>query len=292
MKEGAFTLLVTPFKDDGSLDEDGLRKLVNMQIEANVHGIAPLGVTGENTLMSIEEIREVLKIVVEEVKGRMPVIPDTCAMGLDEALFKVKLYSDVGATHAAAYVPFFVRPKQDGIIRFYEELADKSEIPIIMHNAAGRTCVNMEPKTTAHLAKHPNIVGIKDGNKLLDHLAKIIRLTKDEDFKVYTGKDTTAYPLLCMGGAGTFTVAGNVVPIVMKNIIDWTLSGKRGEAEKLHNDYFSLFEAVRFETNPMGAKAALELMGIIKGKLRLPLTPLSDKKKEELKTTMKEKGLI
>ncbi len=292
MKEGAFTLLVTPFKDDVSLDEDGLRKLVNMQIEANVHGIAPLGVTGENTLMSIEEIREVLKIVVEEVKGRMPVIPDTCAMGLDEALFKVKLYSDVGATHAAAYVPFFVRPKQDGIIRFYEELADKSEIPIVMHNAPGRTIVNMEPETTAHLAKHPNIAGIKDGNKQLDHLSKIIRLTKNEEFNVYTGKDTTAYPLLCMGGAGTFTVAGNIVPLVMKNIVDWTLSGRREEAEKLHNEYFSLFEAVRFETNPMGAKAALEIMGIIKGYLRTPLTPLSEKKKEELKTIMKEKGLI
>jgi len=292
MNKGAYTLLITPFKDNGTLDEENLRKLIIRQIKANIHGLAPLGVTGENTLLSRDELARVLKIVVEEVNERMPVIPDTCAMGLREAIEKVKLFSDLGATNAAVYVPFFVRPKQDGIIKFYEELADKSEIPIIMHNAPGRTCVNMEPPITAHLAKHPNIVGIKDGNKQLDHLAKIIRLTKNEDFKVYTGKDTTAYPLVCMGGAGTFTVAGNVVPDVMKNIIEWALSGKKKEAEELHYEYFSFFEAVRFETNPMAVKAALELMGLIRGSLRLPLTPLSLKKREELKTIMKERGLL
>jgi 4-hydroxy-tetrahydrodipicolinate synthase len=292
MNKGAYTLLITPFKDNGTLDEENLRKLIMRQIKANIHGLAPLGVTGENTLLSRDELARVLKIVVEEVNKRMPVIPDTCAMGLREAIEKVKLFSDLGATHAAVYVPFFVRPKQDGIKKFYEELADKSEIPIIMHNAPGRTCVNMEPTTTASLAKHHNIVGIKDGNKQLDHLASIIRLTRNEDFEVFTGKDTTAYPIVCAGGAGTFTVAGNVVPDVMKNIVEWAVSGKRGEAEKLHNEYFSFFEAVRFETNPMAAKAALELMGLIRGSLRLPLTPLSLKKKEELKTIMKERRLL
>lgn len=292
MNKGAYTLLITPFKDNGTLDEENLRKLIMRQIKANIHGLAPLGVTGENTLLSRDELARVLKIVVEEVNERMPVIPDTCAMGLREAIEKVKLFSDLGATHAAVYVPFFVRPKQDGIIKFYEELADKSEIPIIMHNAPGRTCVNMEPPITAHLAKHHNIVGIKDGNKQLDHLASIIRLTRNEDFEVFTGKDTTAYPLVCAGGAGTFTVAGNVVPDVMKNIIEWALSGKKKEAEELHYEYFSFFEAVRFETNPMSVKAALELMGLIRGSLRLPLTPLSLKKKEELKTIMKERRLL
>lgn len=292
MNKGAYTLLITPFKDNGTLDEENLRKLIMRQIKANIHGLAPLGVTGENTLLSRDELARVLKIVVEEVNERMPVIPDTCAMGLREAIEKVKLFSDLGATHAAVYVPFFVRPKQDGILKFYEELADKSEIPIIMHNAPGRTCVNMEPTITAHLAKHHNIVGIKDGNKQLDHLASIIRLTRNEDFEVFTGKDTTAYPLVCAGGAGTFTVAGNVVPDVMKNIIEWALSGKKKEAEELHYEYFSFFEAVRFETNPMAVKAALELMGLIRGSLRLPLTPLSLKKKEELKTIMKERRLL
>ena len=292
MKKGAYTLLITPFKDDVILDEENLRKLVQRQVEAKIHGLAPLGVTGENTLLTEGELKRVLTIVAEEVDGRMPIIPDTCAMGLNEALEKAKLFSEIGATHVAAYVPFFVIPKQDGIIRFYEELANKSEIPIVMHNAPGRTCVNMIPETTAHLAKHPNIVGIKDGNKQLDHLAKVVHLTKDEEFEVLTGKDTTAYPLLCIGGGGTFTVSGNVIPEVMRNIVDWALSGKKKEALELHREYFSFFEAIRFETNPMGAKAALELMGYIQGMLRLPLTPLSDKKIEELKSIMKERGLL
>ncbi|MCK4225743.1 4-hydroxy-tetrahydrodipicolinate synthase [candidate division WOR-3 bacterium] len=292
MKKGAYTLLITPFKDNGTLDEESLRKLVRRQIDSGIHGLAPLGVTGENTLLTREELKKVLTVVVEEVNERMPVIPDTCAMGLCEAIDKSKLFSDLGATHVAAYVPFFVKPKQDGIIKFYEELANKSDVPIIMHNAPGRTTVNMIPETTAYLAKHPNIVGVKDGNKLLDHLAKVIHLTKNEEFEVLTGKDTTAYPLLCAGGGGTFTVAGNIVPEVMKNIVDWTLTGKKDEAEKLHRDYFSLFEAIRFETNPMGAKAALEFLGYIKGTVRLPLTPLSEKKREELKSLMKERGLI
>ncbi|MEA1913102.1 MAG: 4-hydroxy-tetrahydrodipicolinate synthase [candidate division WOR-3 bacterium] len=292
MKKGAYTLLITPFKEDGSLDEESLRKLTRRQIKANIHGLAPLGVTGENTLLTREEIKTVLKLVVEEVNGRFPIIPDTCAMSLNEAIEKAKLYADYGATYCAAYVPFFVLPKQDGIMKFYEELADKSEIPIIMHNGAGRTGVNMTPVTAALLAKHPNIIGIKDGNKLLDHLAKVICLTKDEDFLVFTGKDTTAFPLVSAGGGGTFTVAGNVVPEVMKNIVDWTLLDKKEEAEKLHRDYFSLFEAVRFETNPMGTKAALGMMGLISEALRLPLTPLSKEKKEILKEIMKERGLI
>jgi 4-hydroxy-tetrahydrodipicolinate synthase len=292
MKKGAYTLLITPFKDNGTLDEESLRKLVRRQIDSGIHGLAPLGVTGENTLLTREELKKVLTVVVEEVNERMSVIPDTCAMGLREAIYKSKLFSDLGATHVAAYVPFFVRPKQDGIIKFYEELANKSDVPIIMHNAEGRTCVNMVPETTAHLAEHPNIVGIKDGNKLLDHLAKIIHLTGNEDFEVFTGKDTTLYPLMCAGGAGSFTVAGNVIPEVMKNIVDFILNNKKDEAEKLHGEYFSLFEAVRFEINPMGTKAALSMMGLISDTLRLPLTPLSSEKRKTLKKIMEERGLI
>lgn len=292
MEKGAYTLLITPFKDNGKVDEEVLRKLVMIQLESGIHGLAPLGVTGEHTLLEKKEIKRVLEIVVKEVNGNIPVIPDTCAMGLKEAIDKAELFSDMGATHCAVYTPFFVKPKQDGIIEFYEKLADKSRIPLVMHNAPGRTGVNMTPETTARLAEHPNIVGIKDGNKLMDHLAKVIHLTEDEDFEVLTGKDTTAYPLVSFGGGGTFTVAGNIVPEVMKDIVDWTINGNVEEAERLHREYFSLFEAIRFETNPMGAKAALSLMGLAGENLRLPLTPLSNKKKDELKSIMQERGLI
>ena len=292
MQKGAYTLLITPYKDDLSLDEEALKKLVQMQVDSGIHGIAPLGVTGENTLLTEKEIKRVLEIVVEIAKGKAKIVPDTCVMSLWQAIERAKMFADIGADYLATYTPFFVLPKEDGVIKFYEKLADVSPIPIVMHNSKGRTGINLEPQTTALLAKHPNIAGIKDGNKQLDHLAKVIYLTKDDDFEVFTGKDTTAYPLIAFGGAGSFTVAGNVIPKVMKKMVDLALSGDLDKARQLHYDYYPLFEALRFETNPMAAKKALQLMGLIKGKFRLPLTELSEQKTKILKSILQERKLI
>ena len=292
MEKGAYTLLITPFKDDLSLDEKGLKILVERQIESGIHGIAPLGVTGDNTLMTNEEVKKVLEIVVKLAKGKAKIVPDTCAMSLWKAKERVKIFADIGADYISVFSPFFVLPKSDGIIKFYENLADYSELPIILHNAKGRTGVEITPEISATLAKHPNIIGIKDGNKQLDHLAKVIYLTKDDDFNVYTGKDTTAFPFVAAGGSGTFTVAGNIIPDVMKKMINFALNGEIDKANKIHLEYYSLFEALRFETNPMAAKMALNLKGLPAGGVRLPLTPLSNGKTEILKSIMQEKGLL
>lgn len=292
MTKGAYTLLITPWKENGELDEDGLKLLVERQVAAGIHGIAPLGVTGENTLLTDKEELRVLDIVVKTANGKCKVVPDTCCPSLWRAKEKVKAFADLGADYISVFSPFFVLPKAEGILKFYEQLADVSPLPIIMHNSKGRTCVEIEPHMTASLAKHPNIVGIKDGNKGLDHLAKVILLTKNEDFCVFTGKDTTAFPMLSFGGAGAFTVAGNVVPDVMKNMIDFALAGKMDEAQKMHFEYYSLFEALRWETNPMSAKMALNIMGLPAGGLRLPLTPLSEDKTVKLQEILLCMGLI
>ena len=291
MKKGVYTLLITPYQDDLSLDLEGLQKLVGLQIEAGVDGIAPLGVTGETSLLTEDEIAAVLKTVVSAAKGKAKIVPDTCTSSFREAKERVQLYADLGADYISVYTPFFVLPKVDGVMKFYEELADFSPVPLLIHNSQGRTGINIAPETTAHLAKHPNIVGIKDGNKNLDHLAKVIYLTRNEDFEVFTGKDTTAFPLVCFGGAGSFSVAGNVVPQVMKNMMDSALQGQITEAEKLHFEYYDLFEALRFETNPMAAKMALHLMGLPAGNLRAPLTPLSEAKTRILKGILKKRKL-
>ncbi len=292
MQKGAYTLLITPFKEDYSLDEAGLKFLVQKQLEAGIHGIAPLGVTGENTLLTDDEVNRVLEIIVTEAKGKALIVPDLCVMSLWKAIERTKQFTDIGADYICAYSPFFVLPKPDGVIKFYEKLADASEIPIVMHNAEGRTGINMSPETTAKLAQHPNIAGIKDGNKKLDHLAKVIYLTEDEDFDVFTGKDTTAYPLICFGGSGSFTVSGNVIPKVMKDMLESALAGDFEKAKKLHHEYYDLFEAIRFETNPMAAKRALNLMNYPGGSLRLPLTELGDAKTEKLKSIMQARGMI
>lgn len=292
MLKGAYTLLITPFDSQGRLDEGGLRRLVRRQIEAGVDGLAPLGVTGENSLLSDKELVRVLEIVLEEAGGKCKIAPDTCTNSLERTLERVKLYGDMGCDYVVVYVPFLVLPKEDGIILFYKRVADEAKIPVIIHNSPGRVGVNLSPEAIAHLAEHPNIVGVKDGNKQLDHLAKLVYLTRSEDFGVCTGKDTTAYPLMSFGGKGVFTVAGNVVPEVMKNLIAYSLDGRLEEAQRLHYEYYELFEALRFETNPIACKEALNLIGLPAGEVRLPLTKLSEPKREALRRILKEKGLI
>ncbi len=292
MLKGAYTLMITPMKKDGSLDEEGLKILVERQIAAGIHGIAPLGVTGENTLLTDKEELKVLEIIVKTANRKCKVVPDTCSSSLWRAKEKVKAFSDLGADYISVFSPYFVLPKNDGIILFYEQLADASPVPILLHNSKDRTGVEIEPTISALLAKHPNIAGIKDGNKGLDHLAKLISLTKDDDFCVFTGKDTTAFPLISFGGAGSFTVAGNIIPEVMKRMIELALAGNFKEAEKIHFEYYPIFEALRWETNPMAAKMALNLMKYPAGGLRLPLTPLSTEKTLKLKELLIKKELI
>ncbi len=292
MVKGAYTLLITPFRKDLSVDEEGLKLLVERQIESGIEGLAPLGVTGENTLMTDEEVLKVVKIICETANGRAKVAPDVCSSSLWMALDRVKRFADLGADYICVFTPYFILPKVDGMIDYYTKLADASPVPILLHNAAERTGVELQPETSALLAKHPNIIGIKDGNKKLDHLARLLYLTRDEDFNVFTGKDTTAYPLLAFGGAGTFTVAGNAIPGVMKKMTALGLEGRLDEARKIHYEYYELFEAFRFETNPMAAKMALNLMGLPAGGHRPPLTPLSEGKTKILKELMVRHGLI
>ncbi len=292
MKKGAYTLLITPFNKDFSLDEEGLRRLVRMQVNSDVSGIAPLGVTGENTLMTDKEVIRLVEIVTEEAKGKKLILPDICLAGTRESIERAKRFADAGADFVVAFTPFMVLPTQAGLIKYYETIADHSPVPVILHSSKDRTGVELAAETTALLAKHPNIVAIKDGKKELDHLAKIMYLTQNDDFLVFTGKDTTAYPTVAFGGAGSFTVSGNVIPDVMGKMINFAIEGKNSEAQRLHFDYYPLFESMRFESNPMATKKALELMGIINGTLRLPLTELSEGKTKILQTILKERELI
>jgi len=292
MLTGAFTLIVTPFDRNLNLDEKGLRLLVRRQVESGIHGIAPLGVTGESPAMTDDEIRKMVEICVDEAGGKCKVAPDTCSNNLEQTLARIKLYQEIGCDYAVVFAPFLVMPKQDGILEFYKRAAAAADIPVLIHNAPARVGVNVEPGTYAKLAKFKNIVATKDGNKQMDHLAKIIHVTRDHDFGVFTGKDTTAYPLMSFGGSGVFTVAGNVIPKVMKDIVNHSLEGEFSKAEELHHKYYELFEALRFETNPMAAKEALSLMGLPGGSLRLPLTSLSAEKRESLRTILTKEGLI
>ena len=284
--------MITPFSADMSIDEGGLRLLIQRQLEGGVDGIAPLGVTGENNLLTDEEVLRVVKIIADEAKGKAKIVPDTCTTSYWKTEERIKDYVNLGADYISVFSPHFILPKEDGIIEYYEKLADISEVPLILHNSKDRTGIELTPEITSRLAKHPNIVGIKDGNKQLDHLAKVVHLTRNDDFKVFTGKDTTAFPFASFGGKGSFTVAGNIIPGIMKEMIQLTLAGDLEKANEIHLKYYNLFEALRFESNPMAVKMALNLMGLPAGGLRLPLTPLSKSKTEILKSILSELELI
>jgi 4-hydroxy-tetrahydrodipicolinate synthase len=292
MLRGAYTLLMTPFDQDLKLDESGLRTLVRFQVENRVHGIAPLGVTGESPALSEEEIRTVVEICVAEAKGKCVIAPDTCSNNIDQTIRRARLFADIGCDYAVIFAPFLVKPTQQGLIEFYERVADASKIPVIIHNSPDRVGVNVEAKAYARLMAHGNIVGTKDGVKALDHLAKIIYLARNHTFSVFTGKDTTAYPLLAFGGHGVFAVAGNVVPAVMRDIVDYAQAGEWDKARELHYSYYELFEALRLETNPMAVKEALSLMGMPGGGLRPPLTRLGESNRALVKKLLEERGLI
>ena len=291
MITGAFTLLITPFDKNFNLDEEGLRNLVRRQVQSGIHGIAPLGVTGESPAMTESEIQKLIEIVVDESGGKCKIAPDTCSNNLEQTINRVRLYQDLGCDYAVVFAPFLVKPSQAGAVEFYERVASSSKIPIIIHNAPDRVGINVEPETYARLARIDNIIGTKDGNKAMDHLAKILHLTREQGFAVFTGKDTTAYPLLSFGGSGVFTVAGNIVPEIMRDLVEHCLRGEFDKAKEIHHRYYNLFEALRMETNPMAVKEALSLMGLPGGGLRIPLTRLSEPKREILTKIMKEEGL-
>jgi 4-hydroxy-tetrahydrodipicolinate synthase len=292
MVTGVYTLLMTPFNTDMSLDEEGLRTLVRQQVRAGVHGLAPLGVTGESPALTDEEIRRVVEISVEESNGACKVAPDTCSCNLKQTIQRASLYAELGCDYAVVFAPFLVKPTQAGLAEFFQRVADSSRIPVILHNVPDRAGVNIEPKTYAKLIRHGNIIATKDGKKELDHLANILYLARGTSFTVLTGKDTTAYPLMAFGGHGVFAVAANIVPDVMRELVDLCLKGEFGKAREIHFAYYELFEALRLETNPMAVKEALSLMGLPGGPLRLPLTPLSESNREILRRLLKERNLI
>jgi len=292
MLTGAYTLLMTPFRNDLSLDEEGLRTLVRAQVESGIHGIAPLGVTGESPAMTEKEIARLVEIVVGEAGRKCRVAPDTCSCNLDQTISRAKLYADLGCDYAVVFAPFLVKPTQAGVVDFYLKVADASRIPVIIHNAPERVGINVEPKTYGKLIGHGNIIATKDGNMQMDHLAKVLYLARGTSFSVLTGKDTTCWPLMSFGGSGVFTVAGNIIPAIMRDLVDFGLRGEADKALELHVRYYELFEALRLETNPMAVKEALALMGLPGGPLRPPLTRLGEANRELLKRLLQERHLI
>ena len=290
MFKGSFTALVTPMTG-GAVDEKALRALVKYQLDGGADGLVPCGTTGESATLSHDEHSRVIDIVIEEAGGKVPVIAGTGSNSTAETVALTAHAKDAGADAALLITPYYNKPSQQGLIEHYRTVADSVDLPIILYNVPGRTALNMLPSTVAAIAEHKNVVGIKEATADMEQISEVIRLSGD-DFSVLSGDDATTLPLVAIGGTGVISVTANIVPGDMSKLCSLATTGKMAEARELHYKLLPLCSAMFVDTNPVPVKAALTMMGVIGGELRLPLVGLSEDNKSKLVAAMKDYGLL
>jgi len=273
MFKGSIVAIVTPF-NNGEIDEEKLRELVEFQIENGTDGIAPCGTTGEASTLDYEEHDRVIEIVVHQANKRVPVIAGTGSNSTKEAIEITEHAKRVGADGALLVTPYYNKPSQEGLYRHYKTVAEAVAIPLVLYNVPGRTAVNMLPETVARLAEIPNIVAIKEATGSLQQVSEIIALCGDK-INVLSGDDFITFPLMACGGAGVISVIANIMPKEVAAMIDAFNAGNMKDACRLHLKLLKINNAMFIETNPVPVKTALGLMGKCSDDVRLPLTPMS-----------------
>ena len=291
MFEGSFVALVTPFKDDESLDEAKLKELIEFQIDGGTHGIVPCGTTGESPSLLEEEHDRVIELTVDTVNGRVPIIAGTGSNSTARTLRATEHAAHAGADAALIVTPYYNKPNQQGLYAHYMKIADSVDIPIIIYNVPGRCGTDILSDTVAQLAEHPNIVGLKEATGELKRASELVSMCPD-DFVVLSGDDINTLPILSVGGKGVISVVANVNPADIAETCNAFKAGNIELARKLHYKTMQLAVDLFIETNPIPAKTALMLMGKLNGKLRLPLAPLTPANQETLRETLKDAGLI
>ena len=290
MFKGAFTAIVTPFKN-GQFDEAAYRELIEFQVKEGIHGIVPCGTTGESPTLSHAEHKRVVETCIDQVKKRVVVIAGSGSNNTAEAVELTKHAEAAGADAALMITPYYNKPTQEGLFQHYKTVASQTKIPIVVYNVPGRTSLNLLPETMARLAGIPHIVGLKDATGDLKQGCKTLELCGDK-ITVLSGDDFTTLPLLCVGGQGVISVVSNVAPGDMAGMCNAFFQGDLAQARALHYKMWPLTEAMFFETNPVPVKTALKLMGKITGEVRQPLCPMSTANEDKLRQVMQKYGLI
>jgi len=283
MFEGVIPAIITPFLRNSTLDLDldGLRSNIEFLLENGVHGIVPCGSTGESATLTFEEHEKVIEVAIDVAGGKVPVIAGTGSNNTAEAVRLTKAAKDMGADGVLVISPYYNKPNRFGLVKHYTALADL-DIPVIMYNVPGRTGQNLPPDLVAELARHPDIVGIKEASGDIGQISRIIEATLDEDFVVISGDDNITLPILALGGAGVISVAANVEPARMVAMFEAFCEGDLEEALDMHYALSPLFRAMFIDTNPIPVKKAVELRGMAGGPPRLPLDELDAEKTKKL----------
>jgi 4-hydroxy-tetrahydrodipicolinate synthase len=292
MFTGSCVALVTPFKNN-EVDKEKLRELVEFHLSNGTDAILPCGTTGESATLSYEEHIEVIRIVVETVKKRIPVIAGTGSNSTRETYELTKHAKEIGADAVLLVAPYYNKPTQKGLYEHYSFIAKNVDIPIIIYNIPGRTGVNISPETIISLAKaHKNIIGVKEASGSIDQVSEIVRNTAELNFSVFSGDDSLTLPILAVGGKGVISVIANILPRDTHNLCEYWFRGDVKKAQELHLKMFPLVKALFIETNPIPIKAAMGMLGLCSDELRLPLVPMEEKNREKLYQALKNYGLV
>jgi 4-hydroxy-tetrahydrodipicolinate synthase len=286
---GVTVALVTPFRD-GTIDFDGVRRLVEWHIEQGTDCVAPVGTTGESPTLDHEEHERVIAAVVESAAGRIKVMPGTGSNSTREAIRLTRFAKRAGADAALMVGPYYNKPTQEGYFQHFAAVADAVDLPIILYNIPGRTASNMLPETIARLAELPQIVGIKEATGSLDQASQIAALT---NLTILSGDDSLTLPLMSIGGRGVVSVVANLVPRDLKALVSAFDAGRFAEALQWHRRLFPLCrDLLGVATNPIPLKAAMKLLGRGNGEMRLPMTPLDDAGEARVRKSLIEYGLL
>jgi len=278
---GIIPALVTPMKDDESIDEKGLRAVVNHVLEGGVHGVFAVGSQGEFYALSKEEKEQAIKIVIDETDGRAPVYAGTGALTTREVIDLTKMAEDLGADAASILTPFFIRPTQDELIRHYEAVAEAVDLPLLLYGNPRRTGVDLPPDTVVKLSQIDNIVGIKDSSGELALTAQYID-NAPEDFAVIAGNDALIYSILLLGGKGAIAATSNVVPKLVVSIYEKVQSGALKAAREAQAKLAPLRKAFTLSTFPVVVKESLDIIGVCGGRARSPVYPMPKEARKEL----------
>jgi len=290
--QGAITALATPFQKDGSVDSAALRGLVRFQLKGGINGIVPCGSTGEAATMDTDEYQLVVRTVVEEVGGRVPVIAGAGSNDTRKAVELSRLAKEAGADGLLHVTPFYNKPTPAGLVAHFKAVADEVHMPIILYNVPGRTGLNATAQVTLRVAKAvPEVVAVKEASANFPQMMEIIKHAPSY-FSVLSGDDAFTLPLMSVGGVGCISVVSNEIPKEFTRMVQFALEGDFVRAQKIHYRYFDLMNVNFIETNPIPVKTALALMGKMQEVFRLPLVPIEEKNKETLKTVMRGVGLL
>jgi 4-hydroxy-tetrahydrodipicolinate synthase len=291
MFQGSMVAIVTPFKNDGSFDEEAYRQLIDFQIDNGTDVIVPCGTTGESATLAFEEHDYVIKTCIDQVNKRVQVIAGTGANNTAEAIHLSQNAKAMGADGLLLVCPYYNKPSQEGIYQHYKKLAEEVALPQVLYNVPGRTGVNMASDTTARLAEFDNIVAIKEASGSLTQVSEILAKA-GEKIDVLSGDDFLTFPMMACGAKGVISVSANAIPERVKAMTAAALEGKWTEARTMHLALLEFHTAMFIESNPVPVKTTLELMGKLQANVRLPLVAMGDDTLEKLKAVLKKYSLI